>query len=182
MKEIAMKRIQWLVVLLLAAVLWPCGAWAQTPTPTVTPTPTLTPTRTPTPTATGTPTPGGAYGRAVVTPVAFGIQTLAPIANVSGARILAWTAAEITWFNSAVCTGNEILLVWNTHAADPGSVTISGATDAFGRTATIAAYNLDAGKIAFFGPFRSDAFRQTDGKLWFAGSADTVKFAVIRLP
>ena len=179
-----MKRIQWLAVLLLAAVLWPCSAWAQTPTPTntptVTPTPTLTPTRTPTPTATGTPTPGGAYGRAVVTPVAYGVQRLVP--PTPGARTLAWTPAEVTWFNSAVCTGNEILLVWNTHAGDAGTVTVTGATDAFGRTASIASYSLAAGEMAFFGPLRSDAFRQTDGKLWFAGSAATVKFAVIRLP
>jgi hypothetical protein len=176
-----MKRIEY-AVLLLATAMWPCAVWAQTPTPTQTPTPVPTSTPTATRTPTATPTAGGSWGRYVVTPVAFGVQTLAPIANVSGARILAWTPAELTWFNSAVCTGNEILLVWNTHATDPGTVTISGATDAFGRTATIADYNLDAGKMAFFGPFRSDAFRQTDGKLWFAGSAATVKFAVIRLP
>ena len=157
-------RIKWLAVLLLAAVMWPCNAWAQTPTST----------------PTATPTAGGSWGRHVVTPVAYGVQRLAP--PTPGARTLPWTAAEITWFNSAVCTGNEILLVWNTHAVDVGTVTITGATDAFGRTATIASYSLAAGEMAFFGPLRSDAFRQTDGKIWFAGSAATIKFAVIRLP
>ena len=177
-----MKRIQWLalVVLLLAAVIWPCGAWAQTPTPTLTPTPIPTSTPTATRTATATPTAGGSWGRYVVTPVAYGVQRLVP--PTPGARTLAWTPAEVTWFNSAVCTGNEILLVWNTHAGDAGTVTVTGATDAFGRTASIASYSLAAGEMAFFGPLRSDAFRQTDGKLWFAGSAATVKFAVIRLP
>jgi len=159
-----MMRIKWLAVLLLAAVMWPCNAWAQTPTST----------------PTATPTAGGSWGRHVVTPVAYGVQRLAP--PTPGARTLPWTAAEITWFNSAVCTGNEILLVWNTHAVDVGTVTITGATDAFGRTATIASYSLAAGEMAFFGPLRSDAFRQTDGKIWFAGSAATIKFAVIRLP
>ena len=175
-----MTRIQWFAVLLLAAAMWPCSAWAQTPTPTETPTPipTSTPTATRTPTA--TPTAGGSWGRHVVTPVAYGVQRLAP--PTPGARTLPWTAAEVTWFNSAVSTGNEILLVWNTHAVDAGTVTITGATDAFGRTGTIASYSLAAGEMAFFGPLRSDAFRQTDGKIWFAGSAATIKFAVIRLP
>lgn len=177
-----MKMMRWLAVLLVVAVFWPAAASAQTPTPTVTATPTATPTRTATPTVTPTSTPGGSYGRYVVTPKAFGMQTLAPLANVSGARTVAWTPAELTWFNSAVCTGNEILLVWNTHAADPGTVTVNGAPDAYGRTGSIASYNLDAGDIAFFGPLRSDEFRNTDGKVWFSGSAETIKFAVIRLP
>lgn len=179
-----MKRIQWFLALVLVAACWPSLVSGQTPTPTPTPTatPTATPTRTPTPTATATPTPGGGYGRIALTPLQFGVQTLAPLANVSGARTVTWTAADTTWFDAATCTGRELLLVRNTHATDDGTLTIMGVADAYGRTANITAYVVHAGDVAFFGPLSSAGFLQANGKFWFQGSAATIEFAVVRLP
>lgn len=181
-----MKRIQWFLALVLVAAWWPSLVSGQTPTPTatptVTPTPTITPTPTPTMTPTATPTPGGGYGRIALTPLRFGVQTLAPLANVSGARTVTWTAADTTWFDAAVSTGREILLVRNTHATDDGTVTIMGVADAYGRTANITDYVIHPGDVAFFGPLSSAGFLQANGKFWFSGSAATIEFAVVRLP
>lgn len=168
------------LVIALAAVAIAAGAAAQTPTPTVTPTATATATPTVTPTPTSTPTPGGSYGRVAVTPAAPGLQRLTQ--PTAGARTLVWTAADPAWFNAVACTGNELLIVWNTDALAAGTVTLLGAPDSYGRSAQITAYSLAAGDIAVFGPLRTDAFRQADGKAWFQASAATIKFAVFRLP
>ena len=172
-----MKKIM-LFALFLAVTAWP--ALAQTPTPTVTPTATATATPTVTPTPTHTPTAGGSWGRLGVTPSALGVQTLA--APIAGGHTLTFTAADPLWGNAFTCTGKEVLLVENTHATDPQTVTIKGAPDAWGRVADITAYSLDAGQLAYFGPFPAEAFRRTDGKVWIIGSDATVKFAVIRIP
>ncbi len=172
------KTLLLALVALVVGLAWPAAA--QTPTPTVTPT--VTPTRTPTvtPTPTYTPTAGGSYGRIGVTPVALGVQTLA--SPVAGGHTLAFTAADPVWGNAFTCTGKEVLLVQNTHATNAQTVTIKGAPDAWGRVADITSYSMAAGQIAYFGPFPTEAFRRSDGKVWIVGSDATVKFAVIRIP
>ena len=94
-----------------------------------------------------------------------------------------FVAGDISVGNQVDCTGKELLLVYNT-ATGGGTVTISGKADQYGRTGNITAYAVAAGFISVFGPFPTDAFRQTtpSGKLLVDVSAVTMKLAVLRLP
>lgn len=92
-----------------------------------------------------------------------------------------WTAADVGNSNSCTLTGRELLLVNNT-GGSPYTVTITSAADELGRTGDITTYSLAAGEFAVFGPFPMRGWRQTGGKLYFAGSNAAVKFAVIVIP
>lgn len=91
------------------------------------------------------------------------------------------TVADIVNFNAAVVTGREILLVQNT-AAGAGTVTVTSIVDTLNRVGDITAYSLPANSFAILGPFSLSGWKQADGNLYFAGSAVTILFAVIRLP
>jgi hypothetical protein len=95
-----------------------------------------------------------------------------------------FVAADNTNGNQVDCTGKELLLVYNS-AGSAGTVTISGKPDEFGRTGNIATYSVATLVTSIFGPFSTDAFRQTAapvGKLLIDTSASTMKLAVLRLP
>ena len=92
-----------------------------------------------------------------------------------------WTAADqANDGNDTPHTGREIILVRNDNVGAQ-TVTVHSIADPYNREGDIAAYSLAAGDYAAFGPFQGAAWRQTDGKLWFNGSAADVFFAVLRL-
>jgi hypothetical protein len=70
--------------------------------------------------------------------------------------------------------------VWNTHAADPGTFTLTSVADEHLRTGDITAYSLAAGEIGAY-RIKNDGWRQSDGKIYLEGSAATIKFAVMAL-
>jgi hypothetical protein len=78
-------------------------------------------------------------------------------------------------------TGKELLLVQNT-AGTAGTVTITSAVDAYGRTKDITARSVPAGAITVFEPFQLQGWMQTDGYLYVSVSATTMKLAVLTLP
>lgn len=99
----------------------------------------------------------------------------------AGSADFTWQAADqANDGNDTPHTGREILLVRNDNAGAQ-TVTIHSIADPYNREGDITAYSMAAGDYAVFGPFQSAAWRQSDGKLWFNGSAADVFFAVLRL-
>ncbi len=78
-------------------------------------------------------------------------------------------------------TGRELLLIRNP-TAGALTVSISSVADSRRRTGDITAYSVGAGEVAMFYMNRTEGWRQSDGKLYIAGSAAGLEFAVIRLP
>jgi len=74
-----------------------------------------------------------------------------------------------------------ILMARNTNAGAQ-TVTITSAADSMGRTGDITTYSIAAGGIAFFGPFETDGWRQSDGNLYAVASHIDVKFVALYLP
>jgi hypothetical protein len=118
--------------------------------------------------------------RTVVAPT----QLLGPYPGLplsAGAAAGAWAAADTVNKNRAELSGSgrEVLAVWNTAGAS-ATVTVTSATDVYGRSGDITAYAIPAGEVHFLGQFDGPGWRQSDGYLWFEGSATTVKFAWLR--
>lgn len=95
---------------------------------------------------------------------------------------LVWTAANASNKEQFVPSGNDLLLVWNTDAATPYTVTINSAADEKKRTGDIATYAIAAGKVACFGPFKQAGWMQTDGYVYLEASNAAIKYAVLALP
>lgn len=77
-------------------------------------------------------------------------------------------------------TGKELLAIMNTDVA-PGTVTIDGAPDTYGRDGAITAYILAAGAVAITGVLPQQAFSQ-NGMININTSASTMHLAVLRVP
>ncbi len=91
---------------------------------------------------------------------------------------LTMTAADISNLNAFVASGKDLIVVQNSHASTPYTVTITSiAKD--GRTGDITTYSLAAGVIAVFGPLQTPGWRQTDGSVYMQGSNAAIKFGVI---
>ena len=90
-------------------------------------------------------------------------------------------AADISAYNSAPSSGNDLIIADNTDVGAQ-TVTITSYADREKRTGDIATYSIDAGKIAVFGPFPKQGWMQADGNLYFQASSVNVKFAVLTLP
>lgn len=108
---------------------------------------------------------------------ALGTKTNVYTANAAD---LTMTAADVSNKEQVTATGNELIIAHNT-GASTYTITISSVVDEQGRTGDISAYSLGAGEYAVFGPFGTEGWRQTDGKLYFEASNVAVKFGVVRL-
>jgi len=95
---------------------------------------------------------------------------------------LAWTAADVSNFNSFLLQGPAIILVRNVHASSPFTFTLTSSADARGRTGDITTYSLAAGKVAAFNLNSTAGWLQTDGSFYLAGSDVSIQFCIIRLP
>lgn len=93
---------------------------------------------------------------------------------------VAWVAADATNKEEVVLTGNEILLVWNTHATNPYTFTINTTADDHGRTQDVGPYSLAAGEFACFGFIPVKGFAQTNGKLYFEAENAAVKYLILK--
>lgn len=116
---------------------------------------------------------------------ALTVQTAkTPFASISanGADITL-TAADAVNGNHFACSGKEILIVQNSHAADAHTVTITSVVDEKGRTGTITNYSLAAGEIALFtmGRTLEQGWMQTDGTILVSGSNAAIKLAAVKV-
>lgn len=89
-------------------------------------------------------------------------------------------AADITDKNQYKCSGNDIVIAYNSGISEY-TVTITSAADRYGRTGDIATYALAAGDVAIFGPFVTHGWMQPDGYVYLEATNADVKFAVVAL-
>lgn len=89
-------------------------------------------------------------------------------------------AADVGNMNQFAPSGDDLLIVQNSHASNPYTFTLTSAPDAFNRSSDITTYSLAAGEIAMF-RVKSLGWVQSDGKVYLAGSNAAIKFAVVAL-
>lgn len=95
--------------------------------------------------------------------------------------VLTWTASDAVNFEQTVFSGKETILAWNTSADTAYNVTITSSASArTARTGTLVK-SVAFGTILAVGPLGIDGWKQSDGKLYFAGENAAVLFAVVRL-
>lgn len=99
----------------------------------------------------------------------------------AGAADLTMTAADVANKEEVTLTGAEIVIAHNTGASEH-TVTITSVADSQGRTGDIETYALAADDYAVFGPFGTEGWLQSSGKLHFEADDAEVKFAVVKLP
>lgn len=93
--------------------------------------------------------------------------------------------AGSTGTDTIACNGRDIILAWNTHAANPYTITILSEDDEKGRSEDVTAYSLSAGEIAVFGVglTKSAGWIDTATGLITVDVEDAaVKWAILRLP
>lgn len=93
---------------------------------------------------------------------------------------LTWTAADATNKEQIVAEADILVLVWNTHATNPYTVTFTSAPDARGRSGDVGPYTLQAADIAAF-RFRKPGWMQTDLNIYLEANNAAVKYAVLKL-
>lgn len=79
-------------------------------------------------------------------------------------------------------TGKEIIIVQNSDAANPHTVTIHSVADPYRRTGDITNYSIGAGEFAVFPAFPKEGWAQADGMLYLDSDDAQIKYAVLRLP
>ena len=102
------------------------------------------------------------------------------LAQISGITFVTAAAASATDGNQCNSTGRELVYARNTATASR-NVTITSAADHLGRTKDIV-QAVAAGAEAIFGPFPTDGWRQSDGKLYLEASGTEVLLGVAVLP
>jgi len=117
---------------------------------------------------------------------ALTVQSIkAPFAAIAaGGADFTFAAGDVDDGNSFACTGNEILIVYNSDETNPYTVTVSSVDDEKGRSEDITAYSLAAGDYAVFGVglTNSQGWQQSDGTINLAVENAAVLVAVLRLP
>lgn len=89
-------------------------------------------------------------------------------------------AADVSNMNQFSPSGDDLLIVQNSHASTAYTFTLTSAPDAFNRSSDITTYSLAAGEIAMF-RIKTLGWVQTDGKVYLAASNAAIKFAVVAL-
>lgn len=105
---------------------------------------------------------------------------------LTAATVVTWTAADITNFEQVALTGQDVVLVWNTHASTGYTYTVTTVADAMGRTDTgagMSAVALAAGVMHAFIP-GVEGFGQagTPRYLYIQANNASVKWAVLTFP
>ena len=107
--------------------------------------------------------------------------TSAPGAYSGASAVVTFTAANTTDKEQFTLTGKELILINNT-GGGAATWTATSVADPYGRVGNIAAESIAAGAIRVFGPVMPAGWEQSDGKFYLEASANTVKFAIIRIP
>lgn len=117
--------------------------------------------------------------RTALTPVT--VPARQSVVVSADAADLAFVAGDVSNGNSVVCTGKELLVVWNTDVGAQ-TITIDAPPDEFDRDGAITTYSIGADEIAIFGLFHADGWKQTDGTAHIDVSDVAVEIAVLRVP
>lgn len=111
------------------------------------------------------------------------VKTAAPGPYPTAGVAVTYAAVNVSDGSQFVMTGEELLLVKNSHATDPQTVTISSVACSHGRTKDITTESIVAGAIHMFGPFtRKEGWAQSNNMLYVQGSTTDILLAVIQLP
>jgi hypothetical protein len=93
---------------------------------------------------------------------------------------LTWTPAIVADKEQFIPSGNDLVLVRNTHATNAYTVTFTSTADVQGRTGDVTTYSIGAGEqIAF--RFRKPGWKQSDGRIYMEASNTAIQYAVIQL-
>ena len=98
----------------------------------------------------------------------------------SAGAALTMGAADATDFNNFQAGGNDLIILHNT-GASTRAVSLYGAADPYGRTATVT-FNITAGSYMTLGPLPVLGWQQTDGKINIDAAHAEVKIGVVALP
>lgn len=93
---------------------------------------------------------------------------------------LTWTAANTTDKEQFAPSGDDLVLVRNTHATDPHTVTFTSVADEKNRTGDVSTYSLQAGEVIAF-RFRKPGWKQSDGNIYMEASNTAIQYAVLQL-
>lgn len=92
-----------------------------------------------------------------------------------------FTAADASNGNSFVATGREVVLVRNTHATDPKTVTVTSVANAKNRTGHITGHSIAAGVTKVLPFFKPEGWA-SGGVIALDGEDNNIAFSVLRLP
>jgi hypothetical protein len=82
---------------------------------------------------------------------------------------------------TALIDSKTVVLAHNSDTA-PHTITFTSALDSLNRAGDITAYQVDAGDISIFGPFKAVGWQQSGALLFIDTSDPHVQLAVITLP
>jgi len=120
-----------------------------------------------------------------MTATAVTVQSItAPFGAITaGSADFVFAACDNVNGNSFVCTGREVLVIYNP-SAGALTVTITSVDDEKGRSEDITAYSLAAADFAVFGIGLTNAkgWKSSGGLVVFTGSSADLDYAVLRLP
>ena len=113
------------------------------------------------------------------------INATTPAAILSGAPSanaldVSFTAIDNANGNKTAHNGQLMLIFYNSDVSS-GTFTITTVADSLGRTGDITTYSLGAGEYAIVGPIPTQGYAQTDGYLYYTGSAATMKVLPVQL-
>lgn len=97
---------------------------------------------------------------------------------LTAATLVTWTAGDASNKEQAYLTERDVFLVWNTHASNAYTFTVTGVADQLGRTADIGATSLAAGAMRCFRP-GYEGFGQTGGLIYMEVENAAVKWAIL---
>ncbi len=110
-------------------------------------------------------------------------KTAAPGSYPTAMVALTLNVVDASNHNDFPFTGDELVLVINTHATVAKTVSILSSADTEGRTGDITAESLAANIMHMYGPFvDKTGWRQTANKFNIDGQTTDVKIAVLSLP
>ena len=94
---------------------------------------------------------------------------------------LTQTAADVANKNSAVFSGNRMLLIAENDNVAAKTVTLTSVADARNRTGDVTSYSIGASEIAAF-VLEREGWCQSDGAFYCEAEHADVKFTVLALP
>jgi len=109
------------------------------------------------------------------------IGTKQSVVVVAGAQDFVFVASDTANGNYFDGTGKEVVFARNDNVGAQ-TITLTTATDGYGRSGAITTYSLAADDLAWFGPMDVTGWRQTDGTVEIDTSSDDVMIAILTLP
>lgn len=108
---------------------------------------------------------------------------LTPFATVTAGLLDYTMAAADVAGNTFVCTGRELLLVYNPSGGSTYTLTITSAADEDGRTGTITAYSMATGDyVVWTGGLTNSPGWKSSGVITVTANNTAVLLAVLKLP